>query len=260
VSALPEELRIEADGPVRIVTLNRPDHLNATNAVLHKALSLVWRELQEDAEARVVILTGAGKAFSAGGDFHFMTKLQQEEKFREETMEEARAILLDMIRFPLPVIAAVNGPAVGLGCSLVLSCDLVLISDQAHLADPHLNIGLVAGDGGAALWPLMTSMLRAKEFIFTGERIEPAQAVALGLANRVVPAAELMPEARKLAGKLARLPHRALRDTKRALNAHIEKAVTGPLEIAIQAEMASLASPEHAERVAKMISRSGRRD
>jgi enoyl-CoA hydratase len=185
-----------------------------------------------------------------------MTKLQSDERFREETMEEARAILLDMIRFPLPLIAAVNGPAVGLGASLVLSCDIVLISDQAHLADPHLNVGLVAGDGGAALWPLMTSMLRAKEFIFTGDRIGPEQAVQLGLANRVVPAAELMAEAMKLAQRLARLPQRALRDTKRALNTHIEKAVTGPLEIAIQAEMASMASPEHAARVAKLITRS----
>jgi enoyl-CoA hydratase/carnithine racemase len=260
VSALPDELRIHADGPVRVVTLSRPEHLNATNSALHRGLSLVWRELLEDADARVVILTGAGKAFSAGGDFQFMTKLQSDEKFREDTMEEARTILLDMIRFPLPVIAAVNGPAVGLGCSLAISCDIVLISDQAHLADPHLNVGLVAGDGGAALWPLMTSMLRAKEFIFTGDRIDPEQAVSLGLANRVVPDAELMAEATKLAQRLARLPQRALRDTKRALNAHIEKAVAGPLEIAIQAEMASMTSPEHIARVAKLISRSGRRD
>ena len=256
MSALPDELRVHADGPLRVVTLNRPEHLNATNRALHRGLSLVWRELLEDADARVVILTGAGKAFSAGGDFHFMTQLQSDEKFREETMEEARTILLDMIRFPLPVIAAVNGPAVGLGCSLAISCDIVLISDQAHLADPHLNVGLVAGDGGAALWPLMTSMLRAKEFIFTGDRIGPEQAVQLGLANRVVPDAELMAEATKLAQRLARLPKHALQDTKRALNAHIEKAVAGPLEIAIQAETRSLTSPEHIARVAKLISKS----
>ena len=256
MSELPEELRVRADGPVRIVTLSRPDQLNATNEALHRGLSLVWRRLAEDADARAVILTGAGKAFSAGGDFHFMTQLQADEAFRLKTMEEARTILLDMIRFPLPVIAAVNGPAVGLGCSLALSCDLVLLSDQAHLADPHLAIGLVPGDGGAALWPLFTSMLRVKEFLFTGDRIGPEQAVALGLANRVVPDAELPAEALKLAQRLARLPARALRDTKRALNAHIEKAVAGPLEIAIQAELASMASPEHAERVRKLIAKS----
>jgi enoyl-CoA hydratase len=254
---LPDEIEVRADGPLRIVTLNRPESLNATNAALHTGLALLWRRLLDDAEARVAILTGAGSAFSAGGDFGFMQQLQRDAAFRERVMEEARTILLDMIRFPLPLIAAVNGPAVGLGCSLALSCDIVLISDRAHLADPHLNVGLVAGDGGAALWPLFTSLLRAKEFIFTGDRIAPEQAVALGLANRVVPHAELMGEALRLAQRLARLPQKALRDTKRALNAHAEKAVAGPLEIAIQAEIASMGSSEHAERVRKQIEKSG---
>jgi enoyl-CoA hydratase len=253
---LPDEILVGSDGPLRIVTLNRPEQLNATNAALHRGIAEVWRQLADDPEARAVILTGAGSAFSAGGDFGFMVQLQQDEAFREQTMQEARTILLDMIRFPLPVIAAVNGPAVGLGCSLALSCDLVLLSDQAHLADPHLAIGLVPGDGGAALWPLFTSMLRVKEFLFTGDSIGPEQAVALGLANRVVPGAELMAEALKLAQRLARLPARALRDTKRALNAHIERAALGPLEIALQTELASLASPEHAERVRKLIAKS----
>jgi enoyl-CoA hydratase len=255
---LPDELQVRADGAVRVVTLNRPDALNATNEVLHGALARVWRELADDPEANAVVLTGAGKAFSAGGDFHFMTKLQTDERFREKTMEEARTILLDMIRFPLPIVAAVNGPAVGLGCSLALSCDVVLISDRAHMADPHVNVGLVAGDGGAALWPLFTSLLRAKEYIFTGDRIAPDVAVQIGLANRVVPADALMDEALRLAQRFAELPARALRDTKRALNAHVEKAVAGPLEIAIQAELTSLASPEHAERVRKMLDKSKR--
>jgi enoyl-CoA hydratase len=256
VDALPDEIQIRADGPVRIVTLNRPDARNAANEPMHRALSQIWRRLADDADACAVVLTGAGKAFSAGGDFHFMTKLQTDAAFREQTMEETRTILLDMIRFPLPLVAAVNGPAVGLGCSLALSCDIVLIAERAHLADPHVNVGLVAGDGGAALWPLFTSLLRAKEFIFTGDRIPAEVAVQLGLANRVVAGDVLMEEALRLAHRLAALPARALRDTKRALNAHVEKAVAGPLEIAIQAELASLASAEHAERVRKMLDKS----
>jgi enoyl-CoA hydratase len=256
VTSLPDEISIARDGPLRIVTLSRPEALNATNASLHRGLALVWRELALDPDACAVVLTGAGSAFSAGGDFHFMTQLQVDAGFREQVMEEARTILLDMIRFPLPLVAAVNGPAVGLGCSLALSCDIVLISDRAHLADPHLNVGLVAGDGGAALWPLFTSLLRAKEYLFTGDPIAPELAVQLGLANRVVPHEELLPEALRLARRLARLPQKALRDTKRALNAHVEKAVAGPLEIAIQAEIASLASAEHAERVRKLIAKS----
>jgi enoyl-CoA hydratase/carnithine racemase len=259
VAPLPDEIQVRADGRVRIVTLNRPEQMNATNEALHRGLAQVWRQLAADPDACAVVLTGAGRAFSAGGDFHFMTRLQQEEPFRERVMEEARTILLDMIHFPLPLIAAVNGPAVGLGCSLALSCDIVLISERAHLADPHVSIGLVAGDGGAALWPLFTSLLRAKEYLFTGDAIEPALAVQIGLANRVVPADALHEEALRLAQRLAALPQRALRDTKRALTQHVEKAVAGPLEVAIQAELASLASPEHAALVSALLARSKRR-
>lgn len=253
MDSLPDEIQIASDGPVRVVTLNRPDALNAANEPMHRGLSQIWRLLAADPGACAVVLTGAGKAFSAGGDFHFMTKLQTDAAFREQTMEETRTILLDMIRFPLPLIAAVNGPAVGLGASLALSCDIVLIAERAHLADPHVNVGLVAGDGGAALWPLFTSLLRAKEFIFTGDRIPAELAVQIGLANRVVPGDGLMDDALRLAHRLAALPQRALRDTKRALNAHLEAVVAGPLEIAIQAELASLGSAEHAERVRQLL-------
>src|SRR5260221_12884219 len=111
-----------------------------------------------------------------------------------------------MVRFPLPVIAAVNGPAVGLGCSLAVACDLVFMSELAFLADPHVTVGLVAGDGGAALWPLLTSMLRAKEYLFTGDRIPATVAVELGLANRVVASDTLVADAIAVAHRLASMP------------------------------------------------------
>jgi len=256
MTSLPEEIQVRADGPVRVVTLHRPEQLNASNESMHGGLARLWPMLAADADACAVVLTGAGKAFSAGGDFDYMRKLGSDLRFREQTMQETRTILRDMIRFPLPIVAAVNGPAVGLGASLALSCDIVLLSDRAFLADPHVSIGLVAGDGGAALWPLFTSLLRAKEFLFTGDRIPPEQAVQLGLANRVVPAADLMDDAMRLAHRLASVPQRALRDTKRALQAHVEAAVAGPLEIAIQAELASLGSEEHAACVRKLLERS----
>jgi len=252
---LPQELGITADGPVRTVTLNRPDDLNAANEGMHAALADVWGRIAADPEARVAILTGAGRAFSAGGDFEWMTRIQSDLAYRQGIIDEARRILGEMLRFPLPIVAAVNGPAVGLGCSLALSCDLVLISDQAHLADPHVAVGLVAGDGGAALWPFMTSLLRAKEYVFTGDRIGPELAVSLGLANRVVPHAELAAEASKLAHRLAALPARALQDTKRALNAHLAQAMTGPMEIALVAELQSMGSEEHRARVQELLAR-----
>jgi enoyl-CoA hydratase len=135
-----------------------------------------------------VVLTGAGGTFSGGGDFVFLKAQHESLALRHAVSQQAGAILNAMINFRLPVIAAVNGPAVGLGASLALCCDLVLMSERSYLCDPHVSIGLTAGDGGALLWPYMMSLIRAKEYIYTGARIPAAQAVDLGLANRVVSA------------------------------------------------------------------------
>ena len=252
---LPDEIRVRADGAVRVVTLDRPEQLNAANDPMSEGLPRVWDQLAADPEARAVVLTGAGKAFSAGGDFERMTRIQADEAFRERAIHEARALLVAMMRFPLPVIAAVNGPAVGLGCSLAISCDLVLMADTAHLADPHVMVGLVAGDGGAALMPLMTSLLRAKEYVFTGDRIPAQLAVELGLANRVVPAAQLMDEALALAHRLAKLPARALQDTKRVFQLHLEQTTRAPMELGLECEKRSMASQDHKDRVREIQER-----
>ena len=246
---LPPEIEVTADGPVRVVTLNRPDELNAANASMHEALVKVWALMAADPDAAAVVLTGAGRAFSAGGDFAFMRAQHTDVNYRSEIFEQTRALLRAMIRFPLPVVAAVNGPAVGLGASLVVGCDIVLMSQKAFLADPHVAVGLVAGDGGAALWPMLTSLMRAKEYIFTGDRIPAAVAVELGLANRVVAPDALMDEAMALAHRLAALPRQALQDTKRALNAHIAHAVSGIIDFAVAAEFISMGTEEHQARV-----------
>ena len=249
---------IRSEGPIRVVTLNRPDALNATNTPLHTAVSNVWRRLAEDEDASVVVLTGAGRAFSAGGDFAMMKQLNEDAAFREVVMEEVRRIIVDMLRFPLPVVAAVNGPAVGLGCSLALAADHVLLSDKAKLGDPHLNVGLVPGDGGVVLWPYYTSLLKVKEYLFTGKLIAAGDAVDMGLANRVVPHDELMNEAMAFAELLASKPRKALQDTKRALNSYIETQSRGPMEIAIQAEYKSMASPEHTKFVREQAAKATR--
>src|SRR5260370_23857006 len=132
------ELLIDTDGAVRIVTLNRPEALNATNEALHDALIAVWRHLAADPGARAVVLTGAGRAFSAGGDFVHFTKLWDDRELRRKEIEGARRLIAEMIDFPLPVVAAVNGPAVGLGCNLAVCSDIVLIAQSAYIADPHV--------------------------------------------------------------------------------------------------------------------------
>lgn len=253
------ELLIEARGPIRIVTLNRPEALNATNEALHRSLVEVWRFLAQDAEARAVVLTGAGRAFSAGGDMRHFIELWDDRAGRRREIEGARRLLTEMIDFPLPVVAAVNGPAVGLGCNLAVSSDIVLIAESAFIQDPHVGVGLTAADGGAPTWPLLMGMLRAKEYLLTSERIPAVKAVEIGLANRVVPDDELLDEALAVATKLAAQPPHALQSTKRALNMHVKRAVAGVLEYALGEEFISFDTAEHQALVQRFVERSNAR-
>ncbi len=252
---LPGELTVEADGPVRTVIMNRPAELNAVNQGLHWALANVWRQLAADQTARVVILTGAGRAFCAGGDLGWITSFLDDPVAREESLREGAQIIEEMLRFPLPVIAAVNGAAVGLGCSAAVLCDIVLMSQAAYLADPHVSVGLVAGDGGAAFWPLLTPVLRSREYLYTGDRIPAATAVELGLATRVTAADDLLPEARRLAGRLAAQPAEALRGTKRVLNMHLSQALGGAMQAGLAAEAVTMQSAEHRGRLLALRSK-----
>ena len=253
---LAPELVVTAEGPIRLIELNRPEQRNAASEALHTALAGVWDRLATDEAVRAVVLTGRGRAFSAGGDFHVMTRVQQDEAFREQNIAEARRIITGMVRCPVPVIAAVNGPAVGLGCSLALLSDIVLMAEGTYLADPHVQVGLVAGDGGAMVLPLIVGLARAKELLFLGERVGGEEAVRLGLANRVVPRDKLLDEAMDLARRLAALPVGALRGTKRAVNLHLEHAMATVMETALAAERDSMHSPDHVAIVARLIAKS----
>jgi enoyl-CoA hydratase len=242
---LTPDLVVTADGPVRLVEMNRPEQLNAMSEDLHTALAGLWDLLAADEAARAVVLSGRGRAFCAGGDFEVMTRVQRDAAFRERNVDEARRIITGMLRCPLPIIAAVNGPAVGLGSSLALLSDLVLMAQDAYISDPHVRVGLVAGDGGALLLPLIVGPARAKELLFLGGRIGAEEAVRIGIANRVAPGERLLDEARDLAHRLAALPGQALRETKRAVNLHIEQAFATVMEAALLAERESMHSPEH---------------
>lgn len=246
---LPKELTVDVDGAVRTVVINRPDDLNAVNKPLHWALGNVWRQLAADRAAKVVILTGAGRTFSAGGDLDWITSFLDDPVARDESLREGAQIIEEMLRFPLPVIAAVNGAAVGLGCSIAVLCDIVLMSQTAHLADPHVSVGLVAGDGGGAFWPLLTPILRSREYLFTGDRIPAATAVELGLASRVTPPDELLSQARRLADRLAAQPVEALRGTKRVVNMHLSRALSGAVQAGFAAEAVTMQTDEHRERL-----------
>jgi enoyl-CoA hydratase len=241
---LPDVIRVTADGPVRIVTFSRPDQLNAVNDELHRALANVFPQLSADAAARVAVITGEGRAFSAGGDFGLLDRMSKDRGLRRDTLAEGRDIVLNMVRCRIPVIAAVNGPAVGLGCSMIALSDVVYMAESAYLSDPHVPVGLVAADGGAVTWPLHTSLLLAKEYAFTGERITAARAAEIGLANHVCPDDEVLAAALATAHKIAALPPQAVEGTKRVLNLHLERAVLSTIDFALAAENESFDTPE----------------
>ena len=250
---LPDAIRVEEDGPLRIVTLSRPDQLNAINPELHLGLTKVFAQLSADVGARVAVITGEGRAFSAGGDFDLLDRMANDMALRQATIAEGRDLVVNMIRCRVPVVAAVNGPAVGLGCSVIALSDVVYMAESAFLSDPHVSVGLVAADGGPLTWPLHTSLLLAKEYAFTGDRITAARAKEIGLANHVVPDGEVLDAAVAAARKIAALPQQAVEATKRVLNLHLEHAVLSTIDFAMSAETASFDTDDLRANVAKFL-------
>jgi enoyl-CoA hydratase/carnithine racemase len=253
---LPDAVQVEADGPVRIVRLCRPDQLNAVNDDLHRGLTRVFPQLTTDVEARAAVITGEGRSFSAGGDFDLLDRMVKDRVLRHDVIAEGRELVLNMLRCRVPVVAAVNGPAVGLGCSVVALSDVVYMAESAYLSDPHVAVGLVAADGGPITWPLHTSLLLAKEYAFTGDKIPSARAKEIGLANHVCPDDGLLDSALAAAHKIARLPRQAVEATKRVLNLHLERAVLATIDFAMAAETGSFDTDDLQNNVARFLKRS----
>lgn len=249
-------LEVEDHGAVHVVRMARPHARNAVNTELHRELTEVWGRLAVDPKVRAVLLCGSGGAFSAGGDAEWLHTVANDQVERARSLAEAKRLAGEMLRFPLPIVAAVEGPAVGLGSSLASLCDLVIMGESAYFADPHVAIGVVAGDGAVATWPFLISMMRAKEFLYTGAKIDAATAVQLGLACRAVPDDQVLTEAMALAQRLAELPATALRATKRALNMQLERASIGVLDYACATEAETFTLPEFQRKLAAMRSRS----
>jgi enoyl-CoA hydratase/carnithine racemase len=246
-------IRVDADGPVRIVRLSRPEQLNAINDELHLGLTKLFPQLSADADARVAVITGEGRAFSAGGDFDLLDRMSNDPALRHDVIAEGRELVLNMIRCRVPVVAAVNGPAVGLGCSVIALSDVVYMAESAYLSDPHVTVGLVAADGGPLTWPLHTSLLLAKEYAFTGDRITAQRAAEIGLANHVCPDDEVFDAALATAHKIAALPRQAVEATKRVLNLHVERAVLATIDFAMASETASFDTDDLRANVANFL-------
>ena len=239
-------ISVRADGPVRIVTMDRPDELNSFTEDFHQSFVDLWREVDRDDDARAIVLTGAGKAFSAGGSYEDFEHRRVDMAVRRRSLRLARQLVDEMLSVAVPVVAAVNGPAVGLGCTVTTLCDIVFMADTAFLADTHVSVALVAGDGGAVTWPAHTSLLRAKQYLLTGDRLSAAEAVELGLANFVVPAAQLMDDALAYAHRLAAQPAQAVQETKAILNQHLRANAVRSLGYGLASESQSHDTADYA--------------
>lgn len=240
-------LEVKREDGVAVVALNRPEALNAVNQRLHRELATIFADLGDDPQVKAAVLTGAGRAFCAGGDIKWMQARQHNPTFVKGAIKEARKILEDILNLEVPLIAAVNGPAIGLGATLALFCDIIIASEKARFGDPHVRVGIVAGDGGAVIWPHLVGVARAKELLMTGAIIDAREADRIGLVNRVVPHEDLMPTALELAKRLARGPTMAISWTKQAINKHLKESLNLILDASLAWEEHTFYTEDHRE-------------
>jgi enoyl-CoA hydratase len=210
-----------------LITINRPEVMNATNARLHWELGQVWLTLDADPEARVAIITGAGRAFSAGGDLALVEEMAGNAEAAARTMREASDLVYNLINLDKPVISAINGTAVGAGLVVALLSDISIIAETARLTDGHTRLGVVAGDHAAIIWPLLCGMAKAKYYLLTSDFLDGKEAERIGLVSVCAPPDQVLPKAWEVAEKLAAGSQSSLRWTKRALNNWLRQA--GPI-------------------------------
>lgn len=212
---------------VLLITINRPERLNAANDRLHWELTQVWLTLDRDPDTRVAVVTGAGRAFSAGGDLEMVEANASDPKRLANTVREASDLVYNLINLDKPVISAINGVAVGAGLVVALLADISIMAEDARFTDGHTKLGVVAGDHAAIIWPLLCGMAKAKYYLLTSDFIDGKEAERIGLVSLCVPRDQLLPKTFEVADKLALGSQPALRWTKRSLNNWLRLA--GPI-------------------------------
>ncbi|NKZ07637.1 enoyl-CoA hydratase/isomerase family protein [Actinomadura latina] len=247
-----EHLRFErpADG-VLLITMDRPEKYNAADERMHTELARVWTDVSADPETRVAVVTGAGKAFSAGGDLGMVERMTGDHDRVSHMLGEMRDLVYNIVNCEKPVVSAINGVAVGAGTVVALMADISICARDARIGDGHVKLGVAAGDHAAIIWPLLVGMAKARYYLMTGEMIDGAEAERIGLVSKAVPRAEVLPEALRVAETLAAGSQPAIRWTKRALNGWLRMA--GPIfEQSAAYEMLGFLGPDVVEGAAAL--------
>jgi enoyl-CoA hydratase len=243
-------LKLERDGHIARLTLTRPDLLNRIDIPSHGELIRAFRQIAFMQDIRVVIWSAQGKHFSAGGDLNEVYIQNKDTTARARMFQEARDIIFSLIDIQVPVIVALHGDTFGLGATLILLCDIIVATRKAKFGDPHVRIGLVAGDGGAIGWPASAGMIRAKRHLLTGKPVTGEEGLAMGLVSDLVETPEqCWEEAEKIAQEIVSLPPIAVQGTKRSLNTLLRRQAIDTLETSLLYEQQCLVSRDMLEAV-----------
>jgi enoyl-CoA hydratase len=244
-----QTIALSRQGRQLTITFNRPDQLNAVNLAMHDELPEVFQFAQTDPHSELILLTGAGRAFSAGGDLdHIARNAEQPELFDHEA-RQAKRVVFAMLDIEKPVVCRMNGHAVGLGATIALLCDVIFAAEDAKIGDPHVGLGLVAGDGGAVIWAQRIGLGRAKEFLLTGEILTARRAAEIGLVNHCLPAAELDAAVDAFCQRLLNGATQAIRWTKILTNLELKRIAHAVMEPGIAYESLSVRTADHREGV-----------
>jgi enoyl-CoA hydratase len=239
------------DNGILLITMNRPEVYNAADEVMHGQLARLWTDVARDEETRVAVITGAGKAFSAGGDLAMVQRMAGNYEATAHMLGEMSDLVYNMVNCEKPIISAINGVAVGAGLVIAILADISICAQDARLGDGHVKLGAAAGDHAAIIWPLLCGMAKARYYLLTGEMVDGAEAERIGLVSKALPREEVLPEALRVASTLATGSQLAIRLTKRALNSWLR--IAGPIfDQSAAYEMLTFMGPDLAEGAAAL--------
>lgn len=244
-----EALLLEVRDRIAYLTINRPDSLNAVDSELHTALSRIFIDLAARRDLAAIVLTGAGRAFCAGGDIQWMRDAVRNPTSFEIVTWEAKRIVYSMLDCEIPIIGRINGDAVGLGATLALLCDVTVASESARIGDPHVRVGLNAADGGGFLWPQVIGYGKARELLLTGDLLSATEAGRLGAIGHVVPEGQLDEKVESIANKFRNGAARAIRWTKAGYTIPLRQLAHGHMDAGTAYECLTNLTPDHAEAV-----------